>query len=398
MHNSRVLIVGAGIAGTTLAYWLARRGFSPTVVERAETIRTGGQAIDLHGKALHVVTQMGLLERVRAAETGIQGMDLVDATGKALARTTAFTLTGGPMDSDDIELMRSDLVNILLAESRPGVEYIFGDRMVDLADTGSGVSVTFGSDTVREFDLVLGADGLRSTTRRLAFDPGSYRVHRLGRYIAIGTIPNFLGYDRWETFYSGGPDRRLCYFSGRSATRVMFTKNAPGLDIEHSDEDDLRQLLRRDFTGDGWQTPRLLAEITGTQDFYFDDLRQVYMDRWHRGRVALVGDASHCASPASGLGTSMAIVGAYVLAGELEAAQGDYSNAFPRYEQRMRPFVAACQTRARAGGNLYISPAKFWLQRQQIRLSNVSVIRKAMAHKAAGDKARIADSIEVPAY
>ncbi len=398
MDNSRVLIIGAGIAGSTLAYWLARHGFTPTLVERSATMRTGGQAIDVHGRSLDVVARMGLLDQVRAAETGIRGMDFVDTRGKTLARTTAFSLTGGPMGGPDIELMRSDLLNVLLTSARDSGEFIVDDHPVDITDTDTGTSVTFHSGSVREFDLIIGADGINSTTRRLTFEPDTYRIDRLGRYIAIGTIPNFLNYDRWETFYSGGPDRRVCYFAGSSATRVMFTKSLAGFDINRYDDTGLRNLLREHFIADGWQTPHLLDEITTTEDFYFDDLRQVVMNTWHRGRIALVGDAAHCASPASGLGTTLALVGAYVLAGELKSAGGHYTDAFPRYEQRMRPFVTACQTRARRGGNLYLTRPKFWLQMQQIRLSNLSLVRQSMTRKAAAGKQHIAGSIDLPEY
>lgn len=398
MRNPRILIVGAGIAGPTLAYWLAQHGFTPTVVERSEAIRTGGQAIDIHGKALDVMAKMGLLDSAYAARSDIRGMNFVDGRGKTLAHTTAFSLTGGDMDGPDIELMRSDLLNLLVNHSRDDCEYIFGDSVTDLFATDTAVTATFESGSVRDFDLVIGADGVNSGTRRRVFDSDTYRIHRLGRYIAIYTIPNFLNLDRWQTFYAAGADRRLCYFAGRSSTRVMFTRSDPGLDVDHYDKLGLQKLLRVHFDGDGWQTPRLLDEMGTAPDFYFDDLRQVQMDSWSHGRVALVGDAGYCASPASGLGTSLALVGAYVLAGELKAAHGDHPIAFARYEKRMRPFVSACQARARTGGNLYIGRSKFWWQMQQIRLSNIAAARRLMTRKAAGGKQAIANAIDLPDY
>lgn len=398
MPNNRILIVGAGIAGPALAYWLNRQGYRPTVVERAETGRPGGQAIDVHGQALQVIDRMGLLEPVRAAQTGIRGMSFVDDRGKTLASTTAFTLTGGDHQGPDVELMRSDLMDLSIAASREGCEYVYGDALMGLKDTGTEVEVTFTSGATRGFDLVIGADGVNSATRAQVFDPNTYRIDRLGRYIAIATIPNFLNQDRWEIFHAAGPDRRVCYFAGRSSTRVMFTKTDPDLTLDRMNVSAQRALLRRHFGTDGWHTPRLLAEAAATDEFYFDDLRQVKMDTWSHGRVALVGDAAHCASPASGLGTSLALVGAYVLAGELGASLDDHAAAFTRYEHRMRPFVTACQDRARAGGNLYITKSRFWLQMQQIRLSNLPVLRTAMTRRTAGDKHQIANTIELPYY
>lgn len=395
-QNNRILIVGAGVAGPTLAFWLARYGFTPTVVERSRQVRGGGQAIDVHGRAVEVLEKMGLLGAARAARTEIRGMDFVNARGRTLARTTAFSLTGGAAGGPDIELMRTDLARLLLDSTRATAEYLYGDHPVALEQTDTAVTVEFASGSVREFDLVVGADGVRSATRSIAFPSESYRLHRLGRYIAIGDVPNFLDYDRWETFYAAGSDRRVCYFAGAGSTRAMFTKSDPDLDVDQYDDEGLRALLRSDFAGDGWQTDRLLDEVTATPDFYFDDLRQVHMDSWHLGRVALVGDAGYCASPASGLGTTLAIVGAYVLAGELAAAHGDHHFAFVRYDRRMRPFVADCQERARRGGNLYITRLRFWLQMQQIRLSNLPPLRHVMTRLAAGSKESIGVGITFP--
>ncbi|MFE2377566.1 FAD-dependent monooxygenase [Streptomyces sp. NPDC059398] len=395
-RNHRVLIVGAGIAGPTLAFWLARHGFTPTVVERSRELRAGGQAIDVHGRAVDVLEKMGQLDAARAARTGIRGMDFVDGRGRTLARTEAFSLTGGTVGGRDIELMRTDLANLLLESTRESTEYLYGDRPTSVEQTDTSVTVEFTSGLIREFDLVVGADGVRSATRSMAFPADTWRMHRLGRYIAIGEIPNYLDYDRWETFHAAGPDRRVCYFAGARSTRAMFTKADPDLDIEQYDDEGLRGRLRSHFEKDGWHTRRLLDEITANEDFYFDDLRQVHMDSWHLGRVALVGDAGYCASPASGLGTTLAMVGAYVLAGELAAAGGQHQLAFARYDRRMRPFVDDCQERARRGGNLFISRPRFWLQMQQMRLSNLPLLRGAMRRLAAGSKEHIGAGITFP--
>lgn len=287
-HNS-ILIVGSGIAGPALAYWLSRQGYDPVVVERADNTRVGGQAIDVHGQALEVVDRMGLLDDVRAAKTDIRGMSFVDGRGKTLASTTAFSLTGGDHRGPDVELMRSDLTDLLLTASRDACEYVYGDTLLSIDDTGSGVEVTFSSDATRQFDLVIGADGVNSSTRTQVFHPDTYRIDCLGRYIAIATIPNFLNQDRWEIFYAGGPDRRVCYFAGKTATRAMFTKTDPHLGTDRMTASEQHALLQRHFGADGWHTPRLLAEAEATDEFYFDDLRQVRMDTWSRGRVALVG-------------------------------------------------------------------------------------------------------------
>jgi 2-polyprenyl-6-methoxyphenol hydroxylase-like FAD-dependent oxidoreductase len=195
-----VLISGASVAGTTLAYWLARYGFGVTVVERNDGLRPGGQAIDVRGPALGVIERMGLLDAVAARKTAIRGMSVVDAGGTELMRNTEWTATGGTIGNPDIEILRDDLVELLYAGAN-APEYVFGDSITALDQRGESVLVAFESGQPRAFDIVIGADGVHSNVRRIAFGPEAEFIKRLGRYVAICSVPNFLGLDYWQTWY-----------------------------------------------------------------------------------------------------------------------------------------------------------------------------------------------------
>ncbi|MEU5190559.1 FAD-dependent monooxygenase [Streptomyces klenkii] len=340
MRNKSVLISGASVTGLALAYWLQRAGFRPTVVERAPGLRKGGQALDIRGAALDVVKRMELLDEIRAATTNMRGMSFVDGRGEELSRTTEATLTGGLIDNDDVEIMRDDLTTLLFEAGRTGTEYLFGDVITSLTQDDTAVDVTFRDGPPRRFDLVIGADGLHSGVRRLAFGPEREFVHFLGSYLAVFSVENFLGLDHWQMYHSAG-DALVGVYSARQNTeaRAMLVFRSAELDFNHRDHDRQKNILAERFAGVGWETPRLLARMREAPDFYFDSMSQARLGRWSNGRVALVGDAGYCASPQSGQGTSLALVGAYVLAGELANSRGDHRAAFARYERVMRGYV-----------------------------------------------------------
>ncbi|MFE4861126.1 FAD-dependent monooxygenase [Streptomyces sp. NPDC056670] len=340
MRSMNVLISGASVAGLTLAHWLQRAGFRPTVVERAPGLRRGGQAIDIRGSALGVVERMGLLDKVRAGTTDMRGMSFVDARGEELSRSTEATLTGGLIDNDDVEIMRDDLTTLLFDASRYGTEYLFGDVITSIEQSDDTVEVRFRHERPRGFDLVIGADGLHSHVRRLAFGPESRFLRFLGSYLAIFSVENFLGLDHWQMYHTT-EDALVGVYSARHNTeaRAMLLFGSPELDYDHRDVDRQRTILAERFAGSGWETPRLLDSMWQAPDFYFDSMSQVHLDRWSSGRVGLVGDAGYCASPRSGQGTSIAMVGAYVLAGELAAHRHDHRAGFTQYEHLMRDYV-----------------------------------------------------------
>ena len=287
-----VLISGAGIAGPALAHWLTRFGITATVVERAPSLRAGGQAVDFRGEAhLSVLRRMGLLDAVRAARTTPRDMVFRGVDGRERARLPASFTAG------DVEILRGDLSHLLHELTAADVEYVFGDRITSLHDDGAGVDVTFAHGRPRRFDFVIGADGMRSGVRRLVFP--SYRPKFQGYYFAI-----------WD---AEGDDHDLTCSPGvlSSSGWLMYKSSVP---------------------------PELMPEELVAPGIYFDSISQVRMPRVSSGRVTLVGDAGY-GSTLGGMGTGLAIVSAYVLAGEM-AAGGD---AFARYEALVGPYARGCQ-------------------------------------------------------
>jgi 2-polyprenyl-6-methoxyphenol hydroxylase-like FAD-dependent oxidoreductase len=335
-----VLVSGASVAGATVAYWLAHHGHSVTVVERYPGLRPGGQAIDVRGPALTVLERMGLLAAAQARKTQIRGASVVDRDGNELSRDTESTPTGGIIDNPDVELLRDDLLELLYDASKHSAEYLFDDSIAALEDDGTAVGVTFERAAARSFDLVIGADGLHSNVRQLVFGPEEQFIDRLGTHAAIFTVPNFLDLDYWQTWHYGDSTMAGVY-SARNNTeaRAMVGFMETDLRIDFRDTEAQLAELERRMADDGWVRPQLLQYMRTAPDFYFDEMSQIKMDRWSKGRVALVGDAGYCCSPLSGQGTSVALLGAYILAGELAAAGDDYEKGFTSYQAEFGDYV-----------------------------------------------------------
>ena len=340
------LISGASVAGPALAYWLRQSGWGVTVVERAAELRPGGQAVDIRGVALDVVSRMGLLEKAGALRTRLKGMSILDSEGNEIHRSEERTLSGGRFDSGDIEIFRDDLANLLHGLTRDDVAYQFDDSIAALEQHSDAVDVRFQSGRSESYDLVIGADGLRSNVRRLVFGGDELFLRSLGAQVAIFSVDNFLELKDWQVAFRGDNSGFLIFPARDNRTLRVFFGFEGKEEAERLAIPQQKALVRERCGGMGWKVPRLLAAMHDASDFYLSSISQVHMRKWSQAHVVLLGDAGYCPSPMSGQGTSLALVGAYVLAREIERAGDNYTTAFAAYEARMRPYVELNQALA----------------------------------------------------
>jgi 2-polyprenyl-6-methoxyphenol hydroxylase-like FAD-dependent oxidoreductase len=336
----KILISGASVAGPVLAYWLHRYGFKPTVVERTPAGRhgLGGHAVDLFGPAADVSRRMGCWDAIGAARTRLDAM-AIERFGRRPVHVDLRRMYAG-ISSRHVEILRGELARILYSATQHSTEYVFGDSIASLHDDGAGVDVTFESGSQRRFDLIIGADGMHSTVRRLAFGPEQSLRRSLGGYLAVYSLPDLFGLGN-RTLAHFSIDKLVGIYGVHQTGQVRagFLFRAPELQYDHRDKSEQKALLAKQFRHYGWKVPQLLEHLEQADDFYFDAIAQITLDTWQRGRIGLAGDAGFCPGPAVGGGTSLAVVSAYVLAGELAAARTDLTAGLRNYEQRIRPLA-----------------------------------------------------------
>ncbi len=392
-----VLISGASIAGPALAYWLARRGFDVTVVERAGALRSGGYPVDLRGPAIDVVARMGLLPQLRAAHVDSRRMTFVGADGAPIGVITPEDMTGG-VSGHDVEVPRGSLTTLLheLTRNDAAIRYRFGESIAALDDTGDGVEIRFATGTRGRFDVVVGADGIHSSTRAQVFGDEAQFDRYLGSRFNVFSLPNTDGLSH-EAFVHSEPGRTAALYAiGDSDTLFAFLSFAD--ERRFPAQLDAEEQLRRTtdaFAGGGWKVPQLLEAMRRSDDLYFDTVAQVHVPRWSSGRVVLVGDAAHAPSFLSGQGTSLAMIGAYVLAGEL-ATHADPTDAFAAYERLTRPFVEANQARAASGGSRLLprTPAELEARNQAL----FAMQRSGKPDARGEESRRVHTSLQLPVY
>ncbi|MFF4315962.1 FAD-dependent monooxygenase [Streptomyces sp. 900105755] len=381
-----VLISGASVAGPALALNLARLGARVTVVEKAARLRGGGFAVDFRGHVHRtVLTSMGIWDEIHARQTHMGRQTVVDADGSPRVDLPAELMSG------DVEIFRGDLAQIMYERTRNDVEYVFGDSIASVAQDPQGVDVTFDKGAPRRFDLVVGADGLHSDTRRLVFGDESRYLRFFDHYVAGFDVPNHLGLDRTGRVYSE-PGRAFVignYDGDPDRAGALLVFRSEELSYDRRDLAAVKRIVMDRFAGMGWEGPALLQALDETDDLYFDAIAQIHVDRLVEGRVALLGDAGYGATM-GGMGTGVAIVGAYVLAGELALAGGDFRTAFAEYESRIRDFAKGCQKISGNAGPFFAPPTERRI-RSRDRMYRVLASRplarffKRMTEKAATD-------------
>ncbi|MGW6275446.1 FAD-dependent monooxygenase [Streptomyces sp. NPDC055060] len=384
-----VLISGASIAGPALAYWLHRSGCAVTVVEKADALRAGGYPIDIRGTAIEVVRRMGMLPHLRAAHIGSRRCTFLDADGSEVASVDAHALAGSTA-GQDLEVRRGDLAALLHARVRDDVEFLFGDSITTLGmpgrggqAAGPGVDVTFRSGRQRTYDLVIGADGMHSRTRESLFGPEEQFHRYLGYCFAIFTMPNTLGLTREVTMWNTPGRAAALYAVGDSdelhAFLTFHHPRPPSDALRHPEVQ--RDLLAAVFADAGWEVPRMVAALRTADDLFFDTAGQIRMPSWSRGRVALVGDAAYAPSFLTGQGSSLALLGAYLLAHSL-ATRRDHSAAFAAYERGLREFVTMNQALVDSGGATLFPTTEQALTRRNTLLRGLATLSSAPARPA----------------
>nr|WP_145490981.1 MULTISPECIES: FAD-dependent monooxygenase [Streptomyces] len=378
-RNRSVLVSGASIAGPAIAYWLHRHGFDVTVVEKAGTVRGGGYPIDIRGTALEVVRRMGILPQLQKAHVNTHRITFVDTDGSTIAALSAESMAIGA--DGDLEVQRGDLTETIYDAVRESVTFMFNDSIATLDDRPDGIAVTFRSGARHTFDIVIGADGIHSHTRRLIFGPEEPFHHYLGACFAGFTVPNHLGLSHegmlWNT-----PSQRAALYAAGSGGQVfgLLSFRRPDLPFDiFRNLDAQRELVAAAFPDECWEIPRMVAGMRAAEDLFFDAISQIRMTSWSQGRVALVGDAAYAPSFLTGQGTSLALVGAYVLAGEL-ATHTDHAEAFDAYDRVLRPFVTLNQELANGGDTALFPATEESLQERNAALRALSALPAEPEH------------------
>lgn len=390
----RILVTGASIAGTTLAWWLDRYGFEVTVVERHPAFRDGGQNVDIRGAGHDVLRRMGLERAVAASGTGETGIRFVDEDNETVAEFDVDEM-GEDGPTAELEILRGDLARLLYDHCRDRVTFRFGDSIAAVTQAAEAVEVRFASGETGTYEAVVVAEGAGSTTRELLF-PGENDPRFLDVTMAYFTIPHASTDDDHCRIFTAGEGRGIWLRPDNHGTTraiLVVQKDPEGEDQLSPDEQ--KAWLADHFADAGWEAPRVLAGLETTEDLYFDVLRQVRMERWSNGRVILTGDAAWCATPIAGIGTTLAMVGAYVLAGELSLAV-DPATAARNYEEILRPFVKDGQDVPKSGPKFLQPQTRLGvvLQHAVLRMAALPGIKQAVGSFFASDD----DEMTLPNY
>jgi len=355
LTEKKVLVSGGSFAGLSTAYWMNKLGYSVTVVEIAEGLKKGGTPVNIEGNTVDIVKRMGLLDQIQSNKLTMEVMEFKNSDD--------VTERSGPIQNDseqlakgECEIERNILLNIMFEAVKDDVEFIFGDSIASLKEENDGIDVVFKGGAKRSFDLLFGCDGIHSAVRKYCFGDEAEFLFFLKAYFSITIVDKLLirentiqmynepGKAIMLNAYNNKTDIVLCYFSEKE------------IPYDYRDEEQQRNMILNEFSGIGWRAPELLFEVKNSKTFYFDKLCQIKMPSWTKGRVALVGDAGYCASPAAGKGGSLAIDGAAALADAFQKCHGNFDLAFQEYNESFRPFIEEVQANVVSFGVEFLIP------------------------------------------
>ncbi|WP_224372906.1 FAD-dependent monooxygenase [Hyalangium versicolor] len=344
-NGKKVLISGASFAGLSTAFWMSRLGYEVTVVEVARGLRTGGTAVDIKGNTVDIVRRMGLFDQIRSNRLSLQRWEMKNERD-VTERSLVLRGEGEAPSDSEFEIERTVLLNMLFDAVKDYIEVVFDDSMTALSGTQGSIEATFAKGARRTFDLVFGCDGVHSSVRRLWFGDEAQYLYFLGQYFSI-TIVNKLLIERNTAQMFNVPGKAVMLNAYKNNTDIIFAfASDKEIPYDRRDEEEQRRIIADQFVGAGWRTAELLEEVRNAKSFYFDKLCQIRMPSWTKGRVALVGDAGYCPSPAAGMGGSLAIDGAAALADAMRDHDCNFELAFRAYNERFRPFIEQVQAEA----------------------------------------------------
>lgn len=344
-YNKKVLVCGASFAGLTTAYWMNKMGYKVTIVEIGTALKMGGTPVDIKERTIEIVQRMGLLDKIKANSIGPEKWEFKNADD-VTENTIVIKQKGEVLPDEGFEIERDRLLTMLADLIKNDVDFVFNNSITMLNEEENYIEATFKDGSRGRFEWVFGCDGIHSVVRKIWFGNESEYAHFLGQYFAIAIVNKLLVEEGTYQMYAE-PDKGVALYAYNNKTDIIFTfRPEAELQYDFRDQAQHKKLIAEHFAGMGWRTPALLKELLHATSFYFDKFCQIKMPSWTKGRVALVGDSGYCASPAAGMGGSLAIIGATALADAFAGNQGDFKSAFEAYNKELRPFIDEVQADA----------------------------------------------------
>lgn len=343
--GKKVLISGASFAGLSTAYWMNKFGYQVTVIEIGIGLKKGGTPVNIRGNTVNIVREMGILDQITANRLNLELWEFKNADD-VTEGSMQLQQDGAELPDVEFEIERDKLLDIMFQLVNKNIEIIFNDKITLVDETENEIQVDFKKAGKRSFDLLFGCDGTHSEIRKMCFGEESNYLHFLGQYFSITIVDKLLIKQNTAQLYNV-PDKAVMLNAYNGKTDIIFGfRSDLEIPYDYRNEAEQRKIIMGQFEGQGWKTGELLQEVMKSKTFYFDQLCQIKMPAWTKGRVALVGDSAYCASPAAGMGGSLAIDGAAALADAVQKNKGDYKVAFQDYNTVFRPFIEEIQEEA----------------------------------------------------